>query len=183
MGASRGFSDDIVDFGTLGIKDKTAISVCVWVFLNNVTQDHWIFGDFASGTPFRGLLIQFDQANAAPPFDETYQFALFGTSGSFNFHMASFLGKANVWQCIGLAWDKNKDNGAAFTYLDGIRKQDGGTPGPNNLGGSSASYQIGKGPAAFSGLDGKVAHVQVWSRKITDAEMRDATWKPGSVRG
>lgn len=46
---------------------------------------------------------------------------------------------------------------------------------------SSANHRIGVRNASGNPLDGKIAHVQIWERVLTEAEMREVQYKPGSV--
>lgn len=185
-GASRSFdgANDNINFGDVpAIDDATACSMLVWVFNNNVTQDHSIFETFP-GTGNAGILFFADDVGTDTVNTDIYRIRLSDGSNSRNHECATGTSKANQWQWVAWGYD---GAGTILVLIDGVQdtttESTAGTGNVTSMGGTNNSVIIGESLAGTRDRSGNLAYLQVWNRKLTADEFRQAALMPGSIVG
>lgn len=189
MGAARELAGSVgsyLDYGKPGaVKTATNASFAFWVYHHVVDrkQAHFNDGNLNLGND-PNFLPFFLDASQAPPFDETLQvYFRDDSNNTTNFRLQSFRLKQNQWQHLCVTLD-GAANPTVETYINGSAEQGGTSPGPINMGNNARNYRFGQ---AFSvapnqwPLDGRVAHLHVYERTLSQAEIREIMWHPGRI--
>jgi hypothetical protein len=157
---------------TLGDIDFTAVG---WVYLDSKSGSvYHLFGQFDTSGNQRSWVVNYEPSNDRFRFI----FSSDGTSGNSTQLLADSLGspKLDTWYMITAWYEEGPDN----IYM---RINDGPVDAVGSLAGgahnSTADFTIGAGGTPVGVfLDGRVASVGLWKRKLTESEVNQL-WNGG----
>lgn len=139
-------SNDNINYGDIpGIDDATTLTIVSWVYQDNLTQDHWIFGQSDSATT-RGIFFQVDDVSSQTSRTDVYRFFIFENGGaSRNLETPSSGASSGVWEHVAVTFSPDSGSGLRM-YVDGV--QISGSPassvGVDNAGEISTDFCSGE---------------------------------------
>lgn len=169
--------NDNVDFGTnIDLESLAAISVSIWIYQANITQDHQIF-EFGSGTGSDGFFtFYFDDVGSISGRTDTFKISVQETTGAggtvVSKEMSTGAGLNVTWQHVVLTILTNDASGVNF-WVDGAEDAQSpfATTNVDNWGNTAGKLILGETPGGGRDRNGYLAECGVWNRVITDAEI------------
>lgn len=163
--------DDLVDHGDIAaIDNATALSGMIWVFLDTLGVEEPFFGKVDLDGNTLNLYFGIDT-----PTTTTLMWA--ATYSSVNGARVANALATGVWAHFAFVYDGNGVGNAErlFLYKNGVGLTETfvGTV-PASLAGSAQPFRVAQGEIADTNthyLDGRVAHLKMWSAVLTAAEV------------
>lgn len=171
-------TNDSLNMGDIVEADDstTSLSGVAWVWQNNVTQDHWIFGSY-DGTS--GIFWQFDDTSAASSRTDVYRLFVRESAGAgqglVNIETPSSGASEDVWEHVAWSWTASDGSGLRL-WLDGVEVADSpvSTSGNENCGQTSGDWIAGEYPAT-GGLDraGRIDELGLFLTVLDGTDIND----------
>jgi len=190
--AYAGSSRDIVDPSQwfdggdiAAIDNATELSISAWVIHDTLAEDDYISAN-ANGVTDGYLFLRDDVASISGR-TNTYMIFVAESTGTSNVRVegASEASTNGVWTNVAFAYKEDTASTGLRLYVNGV--EDANSPvSTSGIVGIDAGANVflvanAVNSSNAAGLDGRIAHVQVWDRQITANEVVEAMRKPGSI--
>jgi len=169
-------SNDEINFGDIpAIDDSSIVSGVAWVYQNNITQDHWIFGHY-NGTS--GLFWMFDDTSAGSGRTDIYRIFTRESAGAgqglVNLETPTSGATAGDWEHVAFSWQANVSSGLRL-WVDGIEVADSpvSTVGNNDFGLTSADFRAGETNTGVSDRNGRQDELGVFTVILDGTDIND----------
>ena len=162
-------SGDNVSLGDIPIiSDASQLSVVALIKTNNVTQDHYIFGNI--GGAATGFFIYADDVGFETGRTNTYKIYT-QVSGSTYIEGTSNLNQAGVWKMVGFTFKGSIANSGLKLYVNGLLDRSAGTSSNATVGNGNGSLTIGESPAGSLDANATIQHLIVTTSELSPDQM------------
>jgi hypothetical protein len=165
-------ANDSINWGDIPvIDDATALTVSAWVWNDNLTQDHFIFGQRDATT--KGILFWTDDVGFNSGRTNTYDIFVKESSGvsTAQIEGATNAAASAQWQHVLFSFDANVAGGLQL-WVDG--SEDANSPvttsGVDDAGGNNADFKAGENTSGSQDRNGRLAEIAAWNRVLSDNE-------------
>lgn len=171
-------TDDLINMGDIpALDDSTSVSCFAWVWNDNLTQDHHIFGQkFQAAGNDSGIDWKEDDVGSASARTNTYTIFIEETAGAGDsttvIEGATNAAQANVWQSVAFTATTGSSTGLHL-YINGA--EDANSPASTsalgNLGGDNSDFTAGTDPDGDGARNGRIGEIACWSSVLTASEI------------